>query len=128
MSDNAVAARSPYPEEVFVERFLMKEFNLKLSREQHWALIKGLNCNKLRDEISSSYEKCRELDRSFSTVCDEVPMEWLLTHEDPHLRERGIEQQKTLHALNKIDPSISEGCSTFRELVTKWKKYKEQKG
>lgn len=114
---------------IVVERFIKEKLKIELSVDQllelqtrlkDASLIKKL---KLEEELEKSFEKYEDLSQSFATVCSEVPMEWLLTHQDFNLRKKGKDFTETLDAISKVDPLLIENCSTFREVRLKWEAY-----
>lgn len=116
-----------HSEVLIIERFLKEKLKIELSTDQLLELQTKFKDNsltkKLEEELKKSFEKYEDLSRSLTLVCSEVPMEWLLTHQDLNLRKKGRDFAETLDAISKVDPLLIENCSTFGEVLLKWKAY-----
>lgn len=117
-------------EMIIIEKFFKENLKKKLSFDQLSELRDELAKNssqvKQLEELQKKYEELSQsFSASLSAVCIEVPMEWLLTHQDSNLRKKGKEQHEALDAISKVNPSLIENCSTFGEVLLKWKAYGE---
>jgi hypothetical protein len=112
-------------EVLIIERFLKENLKIELTFDQLSKLHTELNGSqvKRKEILYNLYEDCNGLSQSLATACGEVPIDWLLTHQDPHLRKKGKQFIETLDAISKVNPLLIENCSTFGDALRKWKAY-----